>query len=137
MAWQLARYSGVKLHYSLCDDEGAAPVARRAMHALNVHGWIRSERQSSRACRRAWIAHRSGGSLPLALCTSFRPGAVAPESDREPYENARVEIHAYLGLRRLLAGLLVSYMPLAHFYAVDERRAKRVELVPLDTCGLL
>ena len=42
MAWQLARYSCVK-HYSLCDDEGAAPAARRAMHALKVDGQIRFE----------------------------------------------------------------------------------------------
>ena len=51
--------------------------------------------RSSRACLKPSFSLPMRRLLPLALCTRPTPGAVEPESDREPYEKARVEIHAY------------------------------------------
>ena len=98
MLWQLARYSCVKVPYSLCDDEGAAPAARRPVIRSHVYVQIRFESGATvlggRPLRRRNLTHW--------LSVPHLVGAVEPESDREPYDKARVEIRAYPGLRRLL-----------------------------------
>ena len=80
----------------------AAPVARRPGIRSRVNVQIGLSVRGSRACWNSLARPlrrliSSTGSLCL-----IPVGAVEPGSDREPYDKARVEIHAYLGLRRLL-----------------------------------
>ena len=84
----------------------AAPAARRAMHAL---ARLRADTREPGATVLAGIAwpDRSGGlSQALALCASSLSEQLSERSNLGVIESRmmkpRVEIHAYLGLRRLL-----------------------------------
>ena len=81
----------------------AAPAARRPDIRSHVYVQIRFESGASRACWNSLARPlrrliSSTGSLCL-----IPVGAVEPESDGESYDKARAEIHADLGLQRLLA----------------------------------
>ena len=96
--------AGPPMHYCSLYDVRRQPRRHQGrIMRSRVNVQIGISVRSSRACRKRLVSRPLRRLLPLALCTRPTPGAVEPGSDREPYGKARVEIHAYLGLRRLLA----------------------------------
>ena len=88
---------------TLCDGDAGSPGGAEAGHPLARERADTFRVRSSRACWNSLARPlrrliSSTGSLCL-----IPVGAVEPESDGESYDKARAEIHADLGLQRLLA----------------------------------
>ena len=80
----------------------AAPAARRPDIRSHVNVQIGLSVKGSRACRKSLFGHRSGGSCHWLSLPLPHPTREPERSDRESYGKARVEIHVYGGLGRLL-----------------------------------
>ena len=101
MAWQLARYSCVKMHYSYVMMRGQ-PRRRGGRTSARTFTcrYVSSQGQPclleslGQTAQEAYLKHWLSVPHPCLIPV----GAVEPESDRESYGKARVEIHAYLGL---------------------------------------
>ena len=97
-----ARLRAVCAAATLGDGDAGSPGGAEAGHPLARERADTCRVRGSRACWNSLARPlrrliSSTGSLCL-----IPVGAVEPESDRESYGKARVEIHAYSGLRRLL-----------------------------------